>query len=46
MCLFYYTEGIVMLINIIIGLTACVCIGSFFGIALFLISYKLDNNNL
>lgn len=46
MRLFYYTGGIVMLVNIIISLTACVCIGSFFGIALFLISYKLDNNNL
>lgn len=46
MRLFYYTGDIVMLINIIIGLVACICIGSFFGMALFLVSYKLDNNNL
>ena len=35
-----------MLTHIIIGLIASVGIGSFFGIILFLMAYKLDKNNL
>ena len=35
-----------MLAHIIIGLITCVGIGSFFGIILFLMAYRLDKNNL
>lgn len=34
------------MLNLIIGLIAIIGIGSFFGVVLFLISYKLDKNNL
>mgnify|MGYP003469505117 CR=1 FL=1 len=34
------------MLSLIIGLIAIMGIGSFFGVVLFLISYKLDKNNL
>ena len=43
---FYLLYRRYSMLSLIIGLIAIMGIGSFFGIILFLISYKLDKNNL